>query len=204
MAQYYMLFKNNMIDFDKILIEKYSLLGLDEIEVIILIKINQLNHLSKKVDIEDLSKNMTASSDVIREKLVCLINNQFITLKLNGRLEEYNLDDTFKKLSFLLEQDDRKDNDSHMNNDLKKVVAIIEKEFERPLSPIEIETTRKWIVDDKLSYDTIYKALFDSIKLGKRNIRTIDALLNKIDKKVTKQDTTGLQDLFNQVYGKIK
>ena len=32
MSQYYMLLKNGMVDFDKLLIEKYSFIGLDEVE----------------------------------------------------------------------------------------------------------------------------------------------------------------------------
>ena len=33
MSNYYMLLQNDIIDFDKLLLDKYSLLGLDEVEV---------------------------------------------------------------------------------------------------------------------------------------------------------------------------
>ena len=36
MTQYYMLLKNRLIDFEKLIIDKYSYLGLNEIDVIIL------------------------------------------------------------------------------------------------------------------------------------------------------------------------
>ena len=35
MSKYYIFLKNNIIDFEKLLIDKYSFLGLDEVEVII-------------------------------------------------------------------------------------------------------------------------------------------------------------------------
>ena len=42
MSKYYMFLKNNLIDFEKLIIDKYSFLGLDEVEVIILVKLNKL------------------------------------------------------------------------------------------------------------------------------------------------------------------
>ena len=103
MSKYYIFLKNNIIDFEKLLIDKYSFLGLDEVEVIILLKLNKLINSGSKFSIEYFTKNMTITEDVIREKLVTLINNGFIDLKLVNRSEIYCLDDTFKRLSDLLE-----------------------------------------------------------------------------------------------------
>ena len=42
MSQYYTLLKNDIINFDQLLLDKYNVLGLDEVETIILIKLNKI------------------------------------------------------------------------------------------------------------------------------------------------------------------
>ena len=80
MSRYYMFLKNNLIDFEKLIIDKYSFLGLDEIEVIILVKLNKLLNSGNKFSIEYFTKNMTITEDIIREKLVTLIKNWELTI----------------------------------------------------------------------------------------------------------------------------
>lgn len=204
MSKFYMLLKNNFIDFDKLLIEKYNLLGLDEIELVILIKLNNLLNSGKKFSIEYLSNNMTVKEDVIREKLVSLINNQFITLKLVNKNEIYSLDDTFKRLSDLLDNEEVEENKEENNSLLAIIVSLLESEFKKILSPLELELVHKWVYEDKFSYDKINNAVLEALKLKKKSIQSVDLLLNKKDNNQTSSTNTGIQDLFNQVYGKIK
>lgn len=204
MSKFYMLLKNNIIDFEKLLIEKYSLIGLDEIEVIILIKLNKLLCSGNKFSIEYLSKNMTITEDIIRDKLVTLINNQFITLKLVNKNEIYSLDDTYNRLSSLLENEEIEEQKDSSNTDVAKIVSLLEKEFQKILTPLELELVHKWIYDDKFSYDKVYNAILETLKLKKKTVQSVDMFLNKKDNSESKSSNDGLQDLFNQVYGKIK
>ncbi len=204
MSKFYMLLKNNIIDFEKLLIEKYSLIGLDEIEVIILIKLNKLLSSGNKFSIEYLSKNMTITEDIIRDKLVTLINNQFITLKLVNKNEIYSLDDTYNRLSSLLENEEIEEQKDSSNTDVAKIVSLLEKEFQKILTPLELELVHKWIYDDKFSYDKVYNAILETLKLKKKTVQSVDMFLNKKDNSESKSSNDGLQDLFNQVYGKIK
>ena len=204
MSKFYMLLKNNIIDFEKLLIEKYSLIGLDEIEVIILIKLNKLLCSGNKFSIEYLSKNMTITEDIIRDKLVTLINNQFITLKLVNKNEIYSLDDTYNRLSSLLENEEIEEQKDSSNTDVAKIVSLLEKEFQKILTPLELELVHKWIYDDKFSYDKVYNAILETLKLKKKTVQSVDMFLNKKDSSESKSSNDGLQDLFNQVYGKIK
>ena len=52
MSKYYMFLKNNLIDFEKLIIDKYSFLGLDEVEVIILVKLHKLLSTGNKFSID--------------------------------------------------------------------------------------------------------------------------------------------------------
>lgn len=204
MSKFYMLIKNNLIDFDKLLIEKYNLLGLDEIELVILIKLNKLLNSGKKFSIEYLCNNMTVDKEIISDKLVALINNQFITLKLVNKNEIYSLDDTFKKLASLLEGEEIEEQDEDDKNLVAIIVSILEREFKKILSPLELELVSKWVYDDKFSYDDINDAILETLKLKKKNIQNIDLILNRKENTIQSLHNEGLQDLFNQVYGKIK
>lgn len=204
MSKYYMFLKNNLIDFEKLIIDKYSFLGLDEVEVIILVKLHKLLSTGNKFSIDYISKNMTVSETIIRDKLVTLINNQFITLKLVDKSEIYSLDDTFKRLAELLEKEEVDEIKNEINEDIKKIVLLLEKEFNKMLTPLELEIVYKWINDDKFSYDKIYEAVLETLKYKKNSIQYVDVLLNKKETPVKSSSNDGLQDLFNQVYGKIK
>ena len=204
MSNYYILLQNDIIDFDKLLLEKYCLLGLDEVEVIILIKLNKLLKSGNKFSITHLSKNMTVTEDVIRDKLVTLINNQFITLQLIDKNEIYSLDDTYKRLSSLLDSLNDENKNNEIDSNVVKVIALLEKEFKKILSPLDVELVHKWIKEDQFTYDKVYNAVLETLKHNKKSIQYVDIILNK--KTVENKNTSneGLQDLFNQVYGKIK
>lgn len=204
MSRYYMFLKNNLIDFEKLIIDKYSFLGLDEIEVIILVKLNKLLTSGNKFSINYLSQNMTVSEDIIRDKLVTLINNQFITLKLVNKSEIYSLDDTFKRLADLLDKEDQKNSNDELETEISKIVVLLEKEFKKMLSPLELELVHKWVYEDEFTYEKVYNAILETLKLNKKNIQYVDIMLNKKDASLKQTSNEGLQDLFNQVYGKIK
>ena len=205
MSKYYMFLKNNTIDFEKLIIDKYSFLGLDEVEVIILVKLNKLLNSGQKFSIDYFTKNMTISEEIIREKLVTLINNQFIDLKLVNKSEIYSLDDTFKRLASLLEKEEAEEEKEDLNTDCAKIVAILEKEFKKMLSPLELELVHKWVYEDKFDYSKIYNAIIETLKYKKTSVQYVDVVLNKKEQVNNKSNSKeGLQDLFNQVYGQIK
>ena len=205
MSKYYMFLKNNLIDFEKLIIDKYSFLGLDEVEVIILVKLHKLLSTGNKFSIDYISKNMTVSETIIRDKLVTLINNQFIDLKLVNKSEIYSLDDTFKRLASLLEKEEAEEEKEDLNTDCAKIVAILEKEFKKMLSPIELELVHKWVYEDKFDYSKIYNAIIETLKYKKTSVQYVDVVLNKKEQVNNKSNSKeGLQDLFNQVYGQIK
>lgn len=204
MSQYYLLLKNNLIDFEKLLLEKYSFLGLDEIDAIILIKMNKLLNAGRKFSTEAIVKTMSITEETLKNKLVSLINNQFITLMLDGKSEIYSLDDTFKRLTKLLEENETIINSENDNNEMQKVVTLLETEFKKVLSPLDLEIVHNWIYEDKFPYEKIYNAVMETLKLKKKSIQYVDVILNKKEEIKKEPSKEGLQNLFNQVYGKIK
>lgn len=205
MSKYYIYLKNNYIDFQKLLIEKYSFLGLDEIDTIILIKLNNLLNSGNKFSIDAISNTMKVDENIIKDRLVTLINNQFITLKLLNKSEIYSLDETFKKLANLLDNEETQEKVIELDSDVSKIVSVLEQEFKKILSPLDLELVHKWIYDDKFTFEEINNAILETLKLKKKNVQYVDIILNKNKNKVnTPSNDDGLVDLFNQVYGKIK
>lgn len=211
MSQYYMLLKNGMVDFDKLLIEKYSFIGLDEVEAMFLIKIKKIfdsnTKISETLIINELVNVMSIDEKQIIELLVKLINSQFISLKIVDNKETYSLDDTYKRLASLLDEDNFTEEKEQKETELKKAVSFIEKECEKLISPTELEVIKHWIDVDKYTFSQIKEATLECLKLKKKSIKNIDMMLNKFKKteEVKKSQTKeNLQDLFNSVYGKLK
>lgn len=91
-----------------------------------------------------------------------------------GYMEEMIiLDDFYNKLSLVIMDDV---NESKSNSSKSDVFEIIEKEFGRTLSPIEIEIIRTWL-DNNFSEDLIKEALKEATFNGVSNLRYIDKIL---------------------------
>ena len=85
MSQYYMLIKNNLISFDKLMIDKYNQIGLNETDAIILIKLNGLlNEGITKLESKYLEPSMSITNNTISKRIVDLVKNGYISLSLSN------------------------------------------------------------------------------------------------------------------------
>lgn len=206
MSQYYMLIKNNLIDFDKIMIDKYHLLGLTETDAIILIKLNRrLKMGMTKLESKDLEPTMSLTNNTISKRIVELVKNGFITLSLSNvdSSEVYSLDETYKKLSNILENEVYESMELRSNNLTKEIVALIEMEFSRVLNPLDLEIINDWVHVDKFTYEEIEEAVRAAKRNKKMNIKYVDVFLNQKPEPRRANIDSNLQELFNDVYGKI-
>ena len=204
MSQYYTLLKNDIINFDQLLLDKYNVLGLDEVETIILIKLNKILKSGKKFSIDLLTSSMSISENDLQNRLVSLINNQFITLMLDGKNELYSIDDTYKRLADAIVQNDIDAKTEKQETEVEKVVNALQKSFNKILTPLDLEMVHNWIYQDKFSFDTINNAIIETLKIKKTSVHYVDAILSKKEEIQKEHNDDGLQNLFNQVYGKIK
>ena len=179
MSQYYTLLKNDIINFDQLLLDKYNVLGLDEVETIILIKLNKILKSGKKFSIDLLTSSMSISENDLRNRLVSLINNQFITLMLDGKNELYSIDDTYKRLADAIVQNDIDAKTEKQETEVEKVVNALQKSFNKILTPLDLEMVHNWIYQDKFSFDTINNAIIETLKIKKTSVHYVDAILSK-------------------------
>ncbi len=206
MRQYFKLIKNRTIPFDSLLIDKYHLMGLNEVDVMILIKLQRLLQQGKrKLSTKELALTMSISTTTISKRLVELVNNGFVSLSLSEKdqSETFSLDETYRKLSAILEQGDEKMEVEGTSNDIKTVVGRLESEFKHMLSALDLEVVRHWITVDHFTLDAIDAALLECVKMRKLDVKYIDVLLNKKAKVSTSiGPKENLQELFNNVYDK--
>ncbi|MDD3171208.1 MAG: DnaD domain protein [Bacilli bacterium] len=205
MNRYYDLLKNNIIDFNKILLEKYHQIGLNELDAIILMKINSfLNQGEKSVSFNQLVSTMTVDEEQCSERVIDLVNKGFITLEISPKnsKETYSLNELYRKLSFILEGEDEKEDQKTKKNVVKKTIKDMERELKKILTPLEVQMVNKWYFDYNYEYEEVCDALLEAIKNKNRGLAFIDRWLykqhNKKDENV--EINPDIERLFSKVY----
>lgn len=128
------------------LLDHYSDLGLDEQDLVILLKLIYASETSnKQPSIELLQKGSTMQPRDITMVIQNLIQRELLELQVQkdeeGRFTEYmNLDPFFEKLSHILKQQSMETKELNSKEKFKQLFRVLEDTFARPLSPYEIET----------------------------------------------------------------
>ncbi len=210
MKSYYDLLKNNIIDFDKLIIDKYHLLGLNEVETIILIKLNKQLRLGKKsLSLSQIVPFMSISEEECSKIIINLVEKGFISLELSSveAKEAFNLDETYKKLEQILITEDSYKEDDDTNNAYKETIVLLEKELKKILNPIEKEIVSKWFFEYHYTNEEIDEAILKALKYPNRGIQFIDRFLFKKHADLEENEfaeKSEIQDLFNQIYDRKK
>jgi DNA replication protein len=208
----YNLIKNNIIQFDKLIIEKYNLLGLDEVDAIILIRLNDLlNKSRRQLLVEEIAPTMKISIEVLSERIVDLVKRGFITLELSSidSKEVFSLDESYRRLAYLLNNEASRKSDSELNKKMIETVKLLEHELKKILSPIELEMVSRWYIEDDYSDEEINEAILKALKTKTRGVSFIDRSLSNsrkiVDKKIYPDNNReNVQEMFNKVYVKSR
>ncbi|MCK9537083.1 MAG: DnaD domain protein [Bacilli bacterium] len=205
------LIKNNIIQFDKLIIDKYFALNLDEIDTIILIRLNDLLKRGERLlSVRPIAGSMKINEAECGQRIVDLVKRGFITLELSevDSKEVFSLDETYRRLAYLLEASDDTAETTIINEKIKYTIRLLENEMKKTLSPIELEIVSRWYIEKKYSDKVIDEAIFKALKNKNRSVGYIDRLLTKeeaVETKIKKPaDGESIQDLFRKVYVKSK
>lgn len=167
-----------------LLILNYKKINLTAEELVFIIYvINNGEDFNPKKISQDLDLNLDKIMDLINN----LTNKGLINLEIkkinNVRSEYFNIEKIYKKLAFLLvDEEEKKDNN---------IFDIFEKEFGRTLSPMEYEIINTWL--DNFKENTIILALKEATYNGVSNLRYIDKILYEWQKKGIKTE----EDIIN-------
>lgn len=175
------------------LFDHYSELGMDEQDLVILIKLIYAAETSnKQPSIEALRKGSTLDSREITTIIQHLIQLDLLELNVNkdeeGKFTEYmNLDPFYTKLLSLLKQQELKSQNKQEDNQFQQLFTLIEQIFARPLSPYEIETLNQWIDVDHHDISIIQAALDEAVGQNKLSFKYMDRILLNWKKNNVKQ-----------------
>ncbi len=165
------------------LLLNYKQLGLQEIEVMILIHIYYFIQQGNDFPTpQEICHSMTLEENQLLEHLRSLIQRNLIEIKElqnehNQLSEAYSLEPLWEKIFSPKEAPVEE-----TNNEIT-IFILFEQEFGRPLSPFEIETINSWLDEDKITPALIKAALRESVLMGKLNFRYIDRILREWQRK---------------------
>lgn len=188
------------------LLDHYNQLGINEAELVILIKLLHASESSnKQPSIESLQQGTTFGSREITTIIQSLIQHDLLELKVEkdeeGKFTEYmNLNQFYVKLSEIMEQVNIKVEEENTEVEFNVLFQQIEQAFGRPLSPFEIETLNQWLDIDKHELSVIQAALDEATSQNKLSFKYIDRILLNWKKNNVKtiEDSKKISRQFNQ------
>ncbi|MCG7339653.1 DnaD domain-containing protein [Staphylococcus sp. ACRSN] len=188
------------------LLDHYNDLGLNETELVILIKLLHSAEISnKQPSIESLQQGSSLDSREITAIIQRLIQYDLLELNVSkdeeGKFTEYmNLDKFYQRLSEIIEQMKVEDVKEDQALAFETVFKNIEQTFGRALSPYEIETINQWLDVDHHELSVIQAALDEATSQNKLSFKYIDRILLNWKKNNVKtiEDSKKISRQFNQ------
>lgn len=197
------LFFSGVVSIPKYLISHYAEIGLNDLEMLVLIQILSEAETNPYPSMEALSQRMTASPEDIEEAVSRLVENKFITIEKKWNPIEQKSTNTYSFVGLIDELAERwaidraqqlevermqKHNGSIKKKTLittetqmGKLVHAFEQELGRPLTALECENLDRWL--SSFSEDLIIEALRRGVSAGIRNFRYLDSILREWEKK---------------------
>ncbi|GEQ05150.1 DnaD domain-containing protein [Staphylococcus gallinarum] len=198
--------KSRPVIIRKELLDHYSDMGLNETELIILIKLLHSAEISnKQPSIETLQQGSTLDSREITAIIQRLIQYDLLELNVSkdeeGKFTEYmNLDKFYTRLSEIIDSIEEEEIAEDNTLAFENVFKNIEQTFGRALSPYEIETINQWLDVDHHELSVIQAALDEATSQNKLSFKYIDRILLNWKKNNVKtiEDSKKISRQFNQ------
>lgn len=177
------------------LLKYYHRLKLSDTEMLLLLQLIGYNQ-REQIDfptIEELQERLGTTPEHIIKMLQKLMREKYLTIdedidpQTGVQYERYNLAGVFEKISECLVEDVRQQRlanqqrsmatESETESEDSNLFSIFEREFGRPLSPMECETISGWLDKDRYPEELILLALKEAVFAGKVHFRYIDRIL---------------------------
>lgn len=177
------------VNLTSVLLDRYKELGLNELELTVVLLIDQLSKEEKSLITADtLALKMTLSNKEIDKILVDLINKKYVeydnskgslTTTVNPLKNRLLIEFQKQILSTMDEDKARKEEDTYQN-----LYGMFEKALRRNLTPLEINRLREWL---RIGYSE--EEIINSLKeaSGKKSF-TIGAIDKILLKRMTSKD----------------
>lgn len=168
------------LDFRYLLLEYYKKLKISENELAVIFMIDHL--LSQKntlVTPDLLSLKMNLSTKELDKIMVGLIEKNFLVYDI-GKKTKISLKPLQKKLyeafQLSLAKEQEISSSEEKSQYISNIYEVFERELKRSLSPLELSLINEW-VNDGFSDETIINALHETLRKGKKTLKSVDKLL---------------------------
>lgn len=180
------------------LLRFYHQLGLSDAEVLLLIQLlgYRQAEFNEFPTLEELAGRMGLAPEGIARMLQRLMRDGYISIdehrdeERDIQYERYDLHGLYAKLATCVAEDTAaarqqqmsmtarpNSNSVQIEEEERNMFSIFEKEFGRPLSPMECETISSWLDQDRYQEELILMALKEAVFAGKVHFRYIDRIL---------------------------
>lgn len=176
-----------------LLLQHYRDLGISNNELVLILQIKSYIDKGEAFpNTEEIAQNMHLSKDNVFKAVHQLMQKKLISIDTtkdeNGITQDaYSLSFLWDKLFVLLKQEQVDTTDEKIEKETvqntKSMYTIFEKEFGRPLSPMEMETLVMWVEQDKYSPELVQMALREAVLSQVYNFKYIDRILLNWEKK---------------------
>lgn len=209
MKSYIELIQEELIDFKKLLLEKYYLINITETECLVLLRLYEYSKTkNNNLNINEICQKMSLDKDELSNIIAGLVSKGFITLKISDEesdsfLEEFSLEDTFKELAYAIDSEEKKVDKDNLSEKVKTILRLLEKKNNKLLSPFEMELVRKWIYEYQYDMDIIKEEIEKTFKTRNPSVSLVDRnLYAKTRESISSDDVETAQEILKRIYGK--
>jgi len=173
------------IPVNKILLDNYAKLGLDEAGVIILIKLLEQDRSgSTPMDFSQLLQGTTLNESSLTHIIQSLIKERLLELdthELDGKyIETYNFQPLYNKLEdFIVLEDKQPKKD---DTTLRELFEYIEQLYGRTISPNEYQRLNSWMNDSNYQPEQIQDAVDIAYKSNITSLQYVERILSSTSK----------------------
>lgn len=186
--------RSGAISVPMLLLTAYAKLDITEAEAMLMLHLTAFSEREKKEfpTPGELADRMSLTEEKVADTLQKLMKEGFIgidegTDALTGiRYERYNLNGLWRQLSMLWVMESKREQipgptvampEKALTAKEASIYGLFEREFARPLTPMEMETITGWLDQDKYPLELVHMALKEAVFAGKIHFRYIDRIL---------------------------
>ncbi|WP_423189188.1 DnaD domain-containing protein [Alkalibacterium sp. f15] len=171
------------------LLKHYKKIGLDNDDLVTLLQLLSLVENGQRFpDSQLLAERLDVSREEAFKAIHQLMKKKVLTIETrkdeeDKTIDEFSFDLLYEKLSALLHQSIKKEEEQKEVLASKNLYQLFEEEFGRSLSAMEIQTLNIWVEEDKYLPELIEMALKEAVLNQVYSLKYIDRILLTWEKK---------------------
>src|SRR5690554_795313 len=177
------LFEDGFLKYHEILFEYQSKLDLTSDELVVLIQLANLAQ-KRRYNLSTLTiARMTSfKTNVVGDIINSLFEKDIISIQFerktsNEKISEvFDLKPLFHKIEEFLEEDIAKEKESKSVTEVEYVIRVLEKVFDKPLTPRYLEMVKQWFTDG-YTKEEIDQSIETTQNHGRKTINYVDKIL---------------------------